>query len=302
MFNDTGHKTFTAGAAMGERLLVIVSSGVLALAGATDANVVGATTRPAFASGDKIDVALVTKQGTVELVAAGAITAGATVYQAASGKVASTGTVVVGIALTGATAANDVIEVMYLANKQTASLARASLVEDALAPYALPLNDARVHDAPNSLLPTSASSDDLGMIGGTFGTTAPTLQSVDFKNTTTTAYARLFFAVPQELLGGAQDLKLRINAGALTTVASSAMTVDVQCFRQAAPSTDICATAAQSINNLTAADKDFVLTATNVVPGDVLDIRITIAGTDSATGTAVIAKINSVAVLADIKG
>ena len=94
MFNDTGHKTFTAGAAMGERLLVIVSSGVLALAGATDANVVGATTRPAFASGDKIDVALVTKQGTVELVAAGAITAGATVYQAASGKVASTGTVV----------------------------------------------------------------------------------------------------------------------------------------------------------------------------------------------------------------
>jgi hypothetical protein len=67
-------------------------------------------------------------------------------------------------------------------------------------------------------------------------------------------------------------------------------------------SADLCETAAQSINNLTAANKDFVITPTGRIAGEQLDVVLTFGGTDGATGTAVIPQINKVSVGLVTKG
>ena len=87
-----------------------------------------------------------------------------------------------------------------------------------------------------------------------------------------------------------------------TTAADTSCTLDAVVVRQAAPDADICATAAQDMNSTDAADLDFTITPTNVVVGDVLDVVLAIACTDSAGVGAVIPKINSVEMLLDIKG
>ena len=65
---------------------------------------------------------------------------------------------------------------------------------------------------------------------------------------------------------------------------------------------DLCATAAQSINSLTQATLAFDVTATSLSAGDLLDCRVAVAITDSATGTAVLGKVSRLSILADIKG
>lgn len=62
-------------------------------------------------SGDEMDVRTYA-EGTCKMVASAAITAGAKVYAAASGKIAATGTLKVGTALDTATGNNSVIEVL----------------------------------------------------------------------------------------------------------------------------------------------------------------------------------------------
>ena len=83
----------------------------LALAGSTVVDL-GTLENATFASGDLGQVRLRTAFGTAKMVAAGAITAGASVFAAANGKVSASGTVFVGNALEAATADNDVIEVL----------------------------------------------------------------------------------------------------------------------------------------------------------------------------------------------
>jgi hypothetical protein len=65
----------------------------------------------ALAADEIVAVRLNTAEGTRRMVAAGAISADAAVYAAASGRVASSGTIFVGIAITASTAAGDYIEV-----------------------------------------------------------------------------------------------------------------------------------------------------------------------------------------------
>ena len=108
---ETPTKAFQAGAAIAQHLRVVLSSGVLAVAGATE-RMLGTMDRPSFASGDKVSVRLRTAQGTRKMVASEAITAGNPVYAAASGKVSADGSVLEGYALEAATTDGDVIEVM----------------------------------------------------------------------------------------------------------------------------------------------------------------------------------------------
>lgn len=108
---ETPTKAFTAGAAIGANLRVKLTSGKLAVAGTTDVEL-GTLEEASFADLDVRAVRLRTAQGTAKMVASEAISAGAAVYAAASGKVAATGTVRVGLALEAATANNDVIEVL----------------------------------------------------------------------------------------------------------------------------------------------------------------------------------------------
>lgn len=114
-FVETPTKYFTAGAALGMYLRVKLSAGKLAAAGLSD-NELGTLENASFASGDVRPVRLASAQGTCKMVASAAITAGAAVYAAASGKISSTvGPVYVGVALEAATANNDIIEVLRTA-------------------------------------------------------------------------------------------------------------------------------------------------------------------------------------------
>lgn len=187
--------------------------------------------------------------------------------------------------------------------KQVASaLSRSSLALEGAAAHAVPLvGPLRVWDAVATVLPATAANDDLGLITNTWGTSAPTVEGGDSKAATTTRYARFQFAVPVEYAAG-EAITLRVNAGMKTTVSDTTATLDAEVYRAAAPGTDVCATAAQSINSLTAADKDFTVTPTDVVPGDVLDVRLAVAVVDGATATAVIGQINRITFLMGTRG
>jgi hypothetical protein len=183
-------------------------------------------------------------------------------------------------------------------------IARTDLTQENLARYPIALDRFRVWDAMATNLPGTAATDDLAFIHGTFGTNSPTIQTGDFKTTTITRYARVTFNVPHEYVDG-ETVTIRVHGGMKTTVASSACTVDIECYLsddEEGISADLCTTAAQSINSLTDADLSFAITSTAIQAGDTLDIRMTIAGTDVATGTAVIGQVGKVEVLLDVKG
>lgn len=186
-----------------------------------------------------------------------------------------------------------------------AEIARSKLDQDEASVYLVPWSAFRVHDAIETLLPQPPSSDDLGWPStDTFGTVSPFLTTSDAKTTTVTQYARFQFALPPEYDQG-ETVTIRVRAGMNTTVSDGTATVDVECYeadRDGGVGADLCATAAQDINNLTAGDKSFTITATNLTAGELLDVRITVAITDGSTGTAVIGRVYEVALLLDIRG
>jgi len=190
----------------------------------------------------------------------------------------------------------------------TAAIARSKLAQDTLQPYRIPFTDLRIHDALQTLLPGTAAADDLGLVGGAHGTDAPMVQAGDLKASgTITRYARFLTALPIEY-DDDETVQVRVTCGMQTTVADASCTVDVTAFLfdndgtlNGGP-TDLCTTAAQDMNSLTAASKDFTLTDTNLVSGSILDISIAIVCNDVATGTAVIPSIYAIALLADVKG
>jgi hypothetical protein len=112
-YTETACRAFKANVALGQYLRVYpLSTGKVALAGATIRGV-GTTDRPALAADEPVAVRLWSAQGTRKMMASEAITAGADVYAAASGKIATTGTVFVGTALEAASGDGSIIEVMH---------------------------------------------------------------------------------------------------------------------------------------------------------------------------------------------
>lgn len=181
----------------------------------------------------------------------------------------------------------------------------ALLVQEDLAVFAIPLTAFRTWDALATNLPGAGAADDLGLVTGTLGTDSPTIQSGDVKALgATTRYARCQVPLPINYVAG-ETVTIRAKAGMKTTVADVSCTIDFQVYRidrAAAVGADICATAATTINNLTPADKDFVVTAATLGPGDLLDIRMAIISNDAATATAVIGIVDALELLVDICG
>lgn len=184
---------------------------------------------------------------------------------------------------------------------------RSELQQETLAKYPISPTAWRVHDAPQTVLPGTAATDDLAIGGTTFGTDVLHVTAGDQKNNTSlnTRYARCFVTLPVEYVTG-ETVQIRASAGMATTAASDAATIDFEVYlsdREAAKTgSDLCTTSAQSINSTTFANKDFNLTATSLVPGSVLDIRMAIGVNDTATGTAVDATVGEVVLMCDIKG
>lgn len=185
------------------------------------------------------------------------------------------------------------------------TVSRSGITQESLAEYPVKLTDFRVHDALQTNLPGTSAADDLGLTGGAFGSASPSLNSSDLKAAgATTLYARVQLELPPEYDAG-QTVQIRLHAGMVTTVADTAATIDVECYEsdgEAGVGSDLCTTAAQTINSLTLADKDFTITESGLSPGDVLDLRITMAINDAATGTAVQGQVGKVSLLCDIRG
>ena len=179
------------------------------------------------------------------------------------------------------------------------------LKQDANAIFPVKLTDLRVWDAYQTNLPGTAATDDLALIGGTFGTAPPTISAGDLKAAgATTRYARFQIQLP-ECYDSGETITLAIYAGMVTTIADTSCTVDVQCYKidkAAGIGSDLCATAATTINSLVFASKSFTITPSGLVAGDVFDVRIAIACTDAATGTAVTPTIAAIDLVCDIKG
>lgn len=110
-YTEAAVRQFTANAALGQHLRVTtLSTGKVALAEAGQMGV-GTTENVATAADELVGIRLNNAHGTRKVVANGAISEGSLVYCAASGKVASSGTVSYGVACEAATADGDVIEV-----------------------------------------------------------------------------------------------------------------------------------------------------------------------------------------------
>jgi hypothetical protein len=183
---------------------------------------------------------------------------------------------------------------------------RASILrQDANAIFPIDLTALRVWDAFATNLPGTAATDDLALVGGTFGTSPPVVSAGDLKAVgATTRYARFQVRLP-ECYDSGETITLSLSAGMATTVADTSCTLDVQCYKidkVGGIGSDLCATAATSINSLVFAAIPFTITASGLVAGDVFDVRVAIACNDAATGTAVTPTIAAIDLLADIKG
>lgn len=110
-YHEGPTRTFPNNAALSKAIRVVLSAGNLAAAGASDI-AIGTMEYRALAGDEVGTVRLRTASGTQLMVASGAISANAAVYAAASGKVAGSGTILIGIALEAATADGDIIEVL----------------------------------------------------------------------------------------------------------------------------------------------------------------------------------------------
>ncbi len=117
-------KTYLGAASIGANLRVKITDGTtkpptINVAGASDPSI--GVTEEFLAAAGPIAILLANAQGTRKMVATGAITSGNSVYAAAAGKVASSGTVVEGAAMETTTALNDVFEVLGTHNSDIAT-------------------------------------------------------------------------------------------------------------------------------------------------------------------------------------
>ena len=115
---DTCFDTYIAGEALPEGRCVKISAAgsgknppTVVLADAAD-DTIGVTTTEAFATGDRVTVALTNKPGTIVATAAGAFVPGAELFGAADGKVDDSGTVRRGFARGTSGADGDAVEII----------------------------------------------------------------------------------------------------------------------------------------------------------------------------------------------
>jgi hypothetical protein len=185
-----------------------------------------------------------------------------------------------------------------------ADIATTKLAQRVLAESIVPLTQARTWDAVATNLPAAATGDDLGLVSGTFGTNPARITAGDVKALGPTT-RRLYLAIPIPAnYEDGQTIQLQIRAKMETTVADVSCTIDAEAYvgSDGSLSSDLVTTAAQSINSLTAATYNFTINATGVDPGDLLEVRLSIASNDAATATAVTPAIYSIALLCDTRG
>jgi hypothetical protein len=185
-----------------------------------------------------------------------------------------------------------------------AAIARSKLAEDALALYPIPIANMRL--STFAVMGVSAADDnEFALI---VASNAITLNSDSATNTTDTSTFRFQVRLPENYVA-AGDVSVRfrsalIESGAAAT--DNGSSIDLSCYEQAdgAVGADIVSTAAQTY---AATDtwyaKDFVITATNLVAGDILSCLATGAVIENNAGAETITlKTDPPVLLLDVKG
>ena len=178
------------------------------------------------------------------------------------------------------------------------------MLQENLVSYPIPWTHFRIWDAMTTNLPDTAATDDLALIGAVFATGSPMIKSLTSSGTTVLEYARFGFIMPPEYIAGTGRVYVRLYSR-VQVVANVSATIDVQAYEaneEGGISADLCITGATTINSVTWAARDFILTPTALEPGSHLDIRIAVALDDTGAANACIANIGSVEILCDIKG
>jgi hypothetical protein len=150
------------------------------------------------------------------------------------------------------------------------------------------------------------SPDDLAITSGAFATGLPYIHSGDVHGQgSVTKYARTTFTLPPEYVSAAA-LQFRLASGMLTTVADTSATILCECYKTARNTlktgSQLVSTSASSINSLSFVEKTFDVSATGLVAGDVLDIRVTMTINDAGGSTVVDGAIAHAEALLTIKG
>ena len=264
---------------------------------------IGSTIGLAAAIDDSVAVSLKKAARVEKATAAGPFAYGAALYAANDGKVddAVSGNVI-GTALEAATADGDIVKVIFDGGLSATILAaRTNITQDNAAAYTIPLTDLRTWDNMAVNIPATAGTDDLALVTGTAGAAAPQVEGADYGGTTEAKYTSFMFKLPIEYVAG-QAITLRVKA-LMKVISDTTAILDAQVYRQAAPTVDICATAQQSINSATAANKDFTITPTDCVPGDLLRVVLAVSGSDSGNAAPnITAVIQAIQMLLSVKG
>ena len=198
-------------------------------------------------------------------------------------------------------------EIRHVNNFQP-KIALSQIAQRNLQEYVIDLTQCRVHDDFGVILPNAGATDDLGLVGGSFGTNAPSLQTEDLQDAGATLnYAAFTYPLPPEYVAG-QTVLIRFKAGMITNIADTNATLDIACYandEDNSVSADL-ASAAVSDNMNTIIGSvvtiDFIITPAALSPGTVLNVRVSTSVNDGATSAEVIGCITKISLLCDTQG
>lgn len=180
-----------------------------------------------------------------------------------------------------------------------AAISRSKLAEDAL----------QVHqvDLKTATFTSLAGSEAAGTFNEKVDTNVIKLEGEVTDNETETSVGYFRFILPPAYVA-AGDVTIRFRSALVKSGAptNNGSTLDLECYEQAdaAVGSDLVATAAATYAALdTYYSKDFSVTATGLVAGDILNCKVTTAVVDSEAGAGTITWTSDpVKVLIDIKG
>ena len=188
-------------------------------------------------------------------------------------------------------------------NGSGCSVPRSQLAEDALQTYGIPIT--RIVSNAGAAL---TAAETAGTFDVTIGTNTYVANGEVTDNETEVSVAYFQFILPPEYVAGG-DVTIRMPAALIKTGAptNNGSTLDLEVYEQSdagAVGADICATAAVTFAALdTWYNKDFTVTPTGLVAGDVLNVKITSSVIDSeAGGGTIILNLAPPKVLLDVKG
>lgn len=184
-----------------------------------------------------------------------------------------------------------------------ANIETSKMEQRVLAEYHVPINAFRVWDAISTNPVTAAANDDLGLVQGTWGSAVNKITAGDCKAASVTRRIYFSVSVPPNY-DDEQTIQLRFRAKMETTLSDGTCTIDAEAYiaNDGTLTSDLVTTAAQSMNSLTVANYNFTLASGLIDPGDLIEVRLTIACVDTATATAVTPAVYEVALLCDTRG